>query len=179
MRFVKAITLFLVSCTLIACGEPAADISKPSNYNKNGIDFSYPSNWEVTEDSQVEDVRYLFIETPGDAIVIMQLYTQENASDLQEYAEWFSSVSKEETPLAERITKNFSTVVLKTNNGSIKGVRENFSIKLVGINIPHRIDYYRINGKQYAAYIICQSATEDLKKVAPGFALITKSFKFE
>ena len=59
------------------------------------------------------------------------------------------------------------------------GIRNQFSAKVMGIEMPHVQDFYAIESESRVAYLSSQVAEEDLEKVKDGFELIPKSFHFE
>lgn len=175
MKTLQTISLLCILIIIAAC-EQNADTSKPLNYAKDTISFAYPENWTVTEDKQEDDVRYLFIETPGDAIVLVQIYPIQDAVSLKEYAEWFSKEVIKETPVAERSVGNFEDINRTINGVTLTGMRQKFSITLLGIDVPHTAEYYRIEKGNKVAFLISQTASEDLAKVNGGFELLLGTF---
>ena len=69
------IALFL----FVGCGERNAATDNPTSYSKAGLEFEYPGNWTVTEDTQQAGLRFLIVESPGDAVVIIQIYPTDDA----------------------------------------------------------------------------------------------------
>lgn len=178
MRFRTLTILIITLVTLTGC-ERAADISSPAFYEKQNIRFSHPGNWDVTEDVTQVDIRYLFVESPGDAIFIAQIYKKEDAVSLNEYAKWFSEQSKQETPFGDIGGNSFSQVSKQMLSGTHAGIKETFAIELLGETVPHVREYYSVETDTKVAFLISQTATEDLAKVEPGFDLIYGSFDME
>lgn len=168
--------IFILS--LFGC-EKTADISSPLRYEKQSIRFSYPANWKVTEDVEQSNFRYLFVESPGDALFTAFIYSKQDALSLSEFAAWFSEQAKQETPIGNIDKNSFSAAEKATMSGIKTGIRESFSIVLLGQQIPHIREYYFINASNKVAFLISQTATEDLTKVEPGFNLIFSSFVVE
>ena len=160
---------------VLSC-EKKADISSPKFYEKNKVSFSYPKNWRITEDVEETEMRYIFIETPGDAIFIIQIYSKEEALSLSEYAEWSSEEARKQTPLGMRPKGKFSEIEKKFQSKKLKGIREYMNIIVLSESVPHITDYYKVEYGDKAVFLICQVAVEDLKMVKPGFEIILKSF---
>ena len=61
---------------LVAYGgrERVATVKIPKTYDKDGIQFQLPSNWQVTADSQCDGVRNPSLETPGQATVTTRIF---------------------------------------------------------------------------------------------------------
>ena len=172
-----AISVLLI-CFLLGCERPA-DVASPLMYDHQSIRFSYPANWKVTEDVAQPGFRYLFVETPGDAIFIAQIYSEQNALTLDEFAESFSESTKQEVPIGKIEENAFFEAEKETASGFQPGIRENFNMVLLGEKIPHTREYFSINATDKRAFLISQSATEDWIKVEPGFDLIFSSFVVE
>ena len=160
---------------LVGC-EKTADISSPVKYEKDNISFSYPKNWKVTEDVVQQEVRYLFVESPGDAMFVAQIYAKPDAVSLSEFVEWFSSHSKEEIPIGNISESSFSDI---EETAFSPGIKESFSVSVLGGKVPHIREYYIRESSKKVAFLIAQAATEDLGKVEPGFNLILSSFIIE
>ena len=175
LRYISLLFLFIV----IAACEKSADTSKPVFYSSNGIAFSHPGNWTVTEDEQQEDVRFIIIESPGNALVMAQIYSIQDAVSLKEYAEWFSSEVVKETPIADTSVGKFEQFNTLLNGTRLTGMRQNFSIALLGIDVPHTAEYYRIEKNNRVAFLISQTATEDMDKVDKGFEQLIGSFSIQ
>ena len=172
----KLIILSFFLIGIVGC-EKIADISDPLKYEKENLNFLYPRNWKVSEDIQDKNgLRYLFVESPASAILATQIYSKANASSLREFAEWYSSQRNDEIAIGDIEKTSFSTVEKIVSNHKTKGLREEFTITLLGIDTPHTCEYYIVNSGNKVAFLVSQSATEDLKKVKPGFDLILKTF---
>lgn len=159
---------------LAGCSEPKADLSAPKTHQSGGITFDYPKNWTVTEDEPMPEFHYLFVETPGDALVIYQSYPQEDAIDLLEYVEAFSSETSSAIPIGEMTQGAPKT--LPPSNG-FDWVQEDFSINLLGEKTPHqRIYGSKVLGDR-TLFLVLQVATEDAANVMPGFDLIRSTLR--
>ena len=171
------VLLFFIS----ACSEDQADIKNPLKYNKSDISFSYPSNWEVTEDTEIEGVRFIFIESSGDAITKIEVYSIDESYELKEYVELDIDAFVEEMP--SMITVDGDNEIEEINT-SIKGVEFNgykyeFDISVVGIDVPHVSEFYSFYSPQKAAYFSSQVAVEDLEKVKDGFEQLLSTFSLK
>lgn len=175
MNILKLFTTILIFTSLAAC-EKNADTSIPLNYAKDNISFAYPENWTVTEDKQEDDVRFLSIEAPGDAIVLVQIYSTQDAASLKEYAEWFSKEVIKDTPVVESSVGDFEDIKRTINAVTLTGMRQKFSITLLGTDVPYTAEYYRIENDNRVAFLISQTAAEDLAKVNGGFELLLGTF---
>ena len=162
---------------LYGLAEQKAEVESPLQYDKDGLRFAYPGNWTVTEDQNSDNIRYLFVESPGDAIFVIQVYQEEEAVEIDEYVEWFGAQVKEEIPVGA-IGGSDTTAVRKVVAGEQRdGVKERFSIEIIGTFVPHLREYFRIHLGAHVVFLVGQAATEDWGKVAPGFDLVLQSFE--
>ena len=93
------VSFTLLFSLLLGCFEEVADLSNPKTYNSNQIFFKYPRNWEITDDTFIPAIHNLLIETPGDALVIVQSYQADLAQDLESFSKSFSEDTLLETPV--------------------------------------------------------------------------------
>jgi hypothetical protein len=176
-RKMKPILLFtaLSFLSLFAgCGESQADLSTPKTHNSGAITFDYPKNWKITEDLVTPEIHNLFVESPGDAIVILQSYPTDEADTLAEFSKGFSENAATETPIG---TISKSTFAAIPDSEGYSWIGEEFDIQLLGESVPHRRLYgtKKIGGRQ--VFLIFQVATEDYPKAEKGFQLIRDSLR--
>src|SRR4029450_6866975 len=187
----KPLTLIaavLASLFSLACEGPA-DVHQPQSYSRDGISFDYPRNWSVTEDVvQPGDsqFRYLFVESPGSAIVIVQRHKPASDQSVEEFAADFQRNAAKETKDLARIG---SLTLFNAGGGSTgsvhsvvagtlrEGVEQHFSVSAAGEQVPHMFRAFKVDTGTATTFLLVQSSTEDWNLVAPGFDLIFTSFK--
>lgn len=174
MKKLMLVFLFTLSGLL-----SAAEMSSPATYDKDNLSFSYPNDWKVTEDAEEDNVRYLFVENSGDSILIAQIYAKDEAVSLKEYAEWFSSQTQQEVSMGSFSESSYSDIELTAVTPARKGLLEEFSVSLLGMEVPHIRKYFTLESADKVAFLVVQSATEDLSGVEVGFDLILKTFSVE
>ena len=74
--FFPCAAALLALAFLTSCGEPKAKTDQPLKYNQGGMSFQFPGNWKVTDVTQDASVHFLFVESPGDATLIIQLFSE-------------------------------------------------------------------------------------------------------
>jgi hypothetical protein len=167
------LTLFLFSC-LTGCFEEAADLSEPKSYGANQITFQYPKNWQITDDSFSPAVHNLFIQTNGEAIVIVQSYQSDIAEDLKTFSKNFSESAKSETGLGKISVSKLEAI---PESSGFESMKEEWELTILGESVP----FQRIYGTKKIAdrqvFIIFQVAEEDYLKAVPGFHLIRDTLK--
>src|SRR4030095_3754404 len=166
----------IISFALVSC-ERTANVTQPKAYNKDGIQFQYPDNWKVTADSQNESMRHLVIETPGEAILIIQVFTPDDSVPMSDFVREFSSNAQQELP--RFATSTASTFGEPEERDGYKSVSEQFSIKAVGEGVPHTRIYKQKRFGSKMIYVVSQVASEDEDLVGAGFDQITSSLQYD
>ncbi len=135
--------LIMISAAILltGCDEPEADITVSQTKQSGHITFSYPKNWKIAEESITPKIQYIFVETPGKALAIIQSYPVEQADDLITFSKDFSASASTEMPAGKIESSEFSK--LPDANG-YSWIREDFKVSLLGQSVPHR----RIYGKK-------------------------------
>ena len=165
--------LFLSGC------EKAADISSPLKYSQDKLSFSHPGNWKMTQDEMQNNFRFIFVESPGDAIMTILVFPEKGDESLQDFASRFSASAREATPVGTLSEGVFTEKERIFKNKKLKGLHEKFSITLLGTDVPHIREFYSIESKNAVAYLIPQTASEDAQKTEPGFELILSTFSIQ
>ncbi|WP_394225186.1 hypothetical protein [Pseudoalteromonas spongiae] len=171
------VLLFFIS----ACSEKPADMNNQLKYEKDGLSFSYPANWEVTEDFVNEDVRFVFVESPGDAIIKIEVYPTEQSFELKEFVELDVEALMKEIPSILELDSDNEIKEIKTsiNGTEFHGLKYEFNISVVNIDVPHVSESYSFPSHEKVAYLTNQVAKEDLGKVNGGFKQVLATFKIE
>ena len=181
----KNITLGL--CLLLlpffsAC-EKMADIASPQSYSKDGISFRYPGNWKITEEEVFEGLgdktKIINVESPGDAIVLICYYGFEVDQTLEGFAKEFTESMKGEIPLGKLGESRFSGITREGKAGQLQGVRNKVEIIFAGESIPHIQEFFALRKQGKTAFIVCQSAEEDIEMTEPAFRQIVGSLELE
>jgi hypothetical protein len=169
------LSIFLLFWCFSGCFEQAADISIPKDYDSNQISFKYPKNWEITQDYYTPAVHNLFVETAGDALVILQSYQSDLAEDLESFSKSFSASSRTDNPIGEAsLGHKFENI---PKEAGYEWIREQFEISLLGVSVPHRRIYGTKKIADRQIFLIFQVATEDYSKAEPGFRLIRDTLR--
>jgi hypothetical protein len=168
----------LILIALTGCGEyeKSAWTEDPINYEKNSLSFNYPRNWKVTEDEQYEEYRLIYVETPGETMVVIQVYPDSVTLDMQEYAREFSRETNENTTTAKFSESNFSSVVKKNRSESLK---ERFSVKFLGVSVQFTRHYKCKNINGHPCVFIFHVPDEDHSMVESGFKQIVSTFDYD
>lgn len=160
---------------LLATGcEKVAEVDAPRKYAKDGIAFDYPGNWTVSEEAFADlNWKLIDVESPGDAFVMITVFGFEDGSTLREYVKSF--LEEIEMPVGKVENLELAEITAKGKAGLLKGLRNRMQLSLMGVNVPHTQEFYRIECTEGVVYVVCQSAEEDLKMTGPAFKQILGS----
>ncbi|MGO1069953.1 hypothetical protein [Lysobacter sp. CA199] len=156
---------------LAACGEPAANVAQPKPYDRLGVHLQIPGNWKLSDDQRIASMHYLTVESPGSAIFIAMVQS-DGARELEEFARSFSAEADKQTPSMLKRESRFDLSAFTEGT-----IRERYVVSIAGVKVPHLREYRKITGAHRTAFLITQSAEEDLKQTQPGFDLLVKSFQ--
>ena len=176
---ILSILVILSFAFLVSSCEKIAETGKPQQYKGDGFSFTYPGNWNISEDVDEEGMRYLIVESPGNAIFLAQVYDEETAPDLDTYAQWYSDQAKTQMPFGTaepgKRTKNERRI-----DGELRsGLYERFDVRLAGTRTPQILEYYRVDSGGKAYILVSFVPDTDLDQVSPGFDQIFGSFVTE
>lgn len=149
-------------------------------YEKNGLSFSFPNNWQITEDTILEDGRRLVnIEDSDDTLFIITLLKSGYSIDLGEYSEDFIKGLASNIPIGKVSMVKSSEADRIINDQKYKGIRKKYSVTLVGEDIPHTIDFFLITQQDADAVIIIQAPDEDWSIADKEIQIIADSLKIK
>lgn len=163
-----------LSLLLGACGEPPADLANTKTHEAAGFAFDYPGNWRVSEGVSNSDILFLFVETPGDAVTIIQAYPKDSVDGLEAFSRGFSQTATQQTPIATVGGLNFTPL---PEIDGFECVMETFAVSLLSESIPHQRTYCSKIIDDRRIFLIFQVATEDKDRANGGFSLIRSTFR--
>ena len=163
--------LLALAWLLAGCGERAADLEHPRRYDAPGLRLQVPGNWRIGEDRRIGQVQYLTVESPGSALFVA-IVGSGRGQELDTFARSFAAEADRQLPPSSVPGHRFE------RGGFAEGaIRERFSLRLGGVDVPHRREYRKVTGARRSAFLITQGAEQDLDKTQPGFDLLLRSFE--
>ncbi len=170
---VAAFALLLVNC---GGAEQAtrADTDHPTTYAKDGLTFQVPGNWSVTEDEDFPTHRFVLVEEPGNALVVMQLFPFHQPADIAALARDFAA----STAIASKPWPQESTFGTPGTAGGYETLREAFTLRVLASTVPHTRDYRLKAYGDRMCFIVAQVADEDRANVKSGFEQIARSMDY-
>ena len=157
--------------------ERVATVKTPKTYEKDGIHFKHAGNWRVTSDFQRDGVRFLFLETPGEATVTIQIYLATEALEIEDFAHQYSSNVRGEMP--RYLVVGNSTFAGPEDVSGYRSITEQFSVSALGQEVPHIRFYKQKQFGNKVVFVVCQVPNEDEDFVAVGFDQIMSSLQYE
>jgi hypothetical protein len=168
-------------------GEPPADLSARNTYDQHGVRFEYPGNWRLAEEvttGEGVEARLLTIETPGDAVVLIHDIRPPSAMTLAEFSSTYQQGMRDQLQgvtggLLELTDLGSEPLTRSLLGQEVAGVRERYTIFVLGKSIPHTLDLYPANGGEHTVVVVTQVADEDRRQVELGFDLILDTLAVE
>ena len=160
-------------------------------YKKDGVQFSYYSNWSIAKDAPViekPDIRLVHIEGPHHAVVSLICVPPSSAQTLEQFADAVAtrrgtaiekklSVGSLKTAAVEKGTSE--SVVLRVGGNDQTGIRQRFTIDLLGQQIPHETMFFMLRGTKHKILIMSQVAVKHLDAARPAIQLILDSLRVD
>jgi hypothetical protein len=198
------VTTLLVAVTTLAhwsCESPP-DLRSLRAYSRDGVSFNMPGNWSVTEDKAEEGsgFRYLFIEAPGNPIMIIWHFEPPSEVTLEEFSESYLESVLEETssmtmgeaiegteyiglgnvtPFSSEEGASSTRTVQNISGTERDGVEFSYSISAFDETVPHRVWMFRVSSPKAVTFLAAQAAVEDWDLALPGFRVVFRSLKIE
>ncbi len=178
-HFKSVLYLSIILVSMFGCGERSAEIKNSNSYFKSGVSFEYPGNWKITEDVEDDDYRYIFVESPGDAISTIQIYSKRDSFSLLEFVKMDIENFKSNMPKIFSLSDKgkILEITRSVEGKTFNGYKYKFTLSVFGVDVPHISEFYMLQSDTENSYIKNQVAVEDLDKVEVGFMQIIRNFE--
>lgn len=164
------------------------ETSIPSTtYDEKGLLFDYPSDWTVLEDSVQDSTRYVFIESPDEALSIIQIFKIDEAPSLEDFSFSYSEQTQVAPVTAEGESidvqpsatpqSEFMSITRDLNGVSYDWVVETFPGNVEGVDTNDYREYFRKDSEHYAAFLINQVDNDALSKHEGSFEMIFRTLQ--
>src|SRR5713101_4850238 len=180
---VPGILMLLVIAAVACVHRPAV----PMKYEKDGLSFTYFSDWRIKEDKLVADgrARVITIEGPENGVMTVSRLSAGNAISIDEYAhileEKRSEVLKRQfggvLPISTERTHT-ETTVGRIAGETRSGLTQVFSVRLLGIDVPHMANLFMVEQGGRKWIFMAQAPSAKWIKVQSGFQKIFDSVAF-
>jgi hypothetical protein len=185
-------SLMLIALALLVSAF-GCSLHKPvvKQYQKDGIHFSYFSNWTIVKDAAVAgkpDVRAIHIEGPNNAVVSLICVPILSEQTLEDFAaavaenrgaaiEGKLSVGPLKTAAVSKGTSAPTTG--RIGGKEQQGILQRFSVNLLGTEVPHEARFYALRGQRLKIWIMSQVATDKEAGTRGASELILDSLAIE
>ncbi len=169
------------ACQTVKYGHPGTKVEKEivgKIYDKNGVKFLYPKDWQIVEDkiSEKGSILASLADAPF-CLVNIKVISSEIPMDLRREAEYADkkmqrSVEKSFGDRTSGINRNFQ-------GRNHEGIRLKSSFSTDVATIPDTTDFFLIKGQKSNALVIINSDDADWKTANKEFQFILDSLKFE
>jgi hypothetical protein len=123
------------------------------------------------------------IENQTDALFIIHSYRKQQADEqpiaLDRYASWNAGSRQEAMTGGRRDLGSFNPINLNIDGQHYAGIRNEFSARLLHVEVPHRSDYFLLHSDQRVAYASSQAPSAQTQELAADFALLLGSIRLE
>lgn len=177
-KSISNIGLSLLVCLLLAgCTEKSPDLDNPLTFEQGSLSFSYPGNWKIMENRKDGDVWHINIESPGTAVITMNIFDETDTISAEEYAE--SVMENFQETFDGFMTVDKKTVAHRTTKSGeeLNIVSYYYTLDIATIKVPHLQRYRKLVSGTQSLYMMTQIPIEDKKLTSPGFKLINSSIK--
>jgi hypothetical protein len=179
------VALVALAFGLIACRPRTVEV-----YQKDGLRFSHHSDWKIEKDNPLAGApgtRMITVEGPDSTLLLLLLFPASSTVDLAHFAENVASkrVDAIEKKLSVGSIKDGQAtsgtsqeVRVRIAGQETKGIRQDFTLKLLGHPVPHQAFFYLVRGGNSKVVIMTQAATENLNAAQPSWQLIFDTLAF-
>ena len=169
------------SCQAVKYGHPGTKVEKEiigKIYDKNGVKFSYPKDWEIVEDkiSEKGGILISLVDVPF-CLINIKVYSSEIQMDLRREAEYVDK--KMQRSVEKAFGDRTSTIDRNFQGQNREGMRLKGSFSTPDVTLPDTTDFFIIEGQKSKALIIINAGDADWKVADKEFQFILDSLKFD
>ncbi len=144
----------------------------PSYYSLQGIHFTVPDGWVVSEDDLNETVRGITLGPPTHGACMVDLYRAEQAPPLDKYIQKQVRQFAEALPVGFKVVDGPHSSIEKARHqgGEVLGTTVKLVIRSWWLTRSHSIDsYFRLELGSQIAMCSLRSDQEDVSTLRPAF----------
>lgn len=150
-------------------------------YDRDGVKFSYPDNWKVTDDSVLENGnRFISLEDADDSTLTISLATAGQTFDPEEFATDVVKGIRTDLELAEDAVSGGIGTSRRIGGKTREGSRYRFDRKLLGMEVPFTVDLFLLvrEPEEGDAMILLQAPDQDRKAADKEFQVVLDTLRF-
>lgn len=191
-REVLSISLVMAVALAVPLGscKRGPNVKSLNTFDEDGISFSYPKNWKISRDSKLGSTggaRLVMVEGASDEVAIITALPQYGGGmSLPQYVDTMASGRTKEAKKmfkigsVETVSSGESTrspIFSTFGEKKLEGLGEEFSIAVLGHPVPHRANYFLIDGEGSRTFLVAQAPKERFAAAEPGFAVVFSSLR--
>jgi len=163
-----ALSLFAFMALLISCQNSA-----PTVFNKNGVSFSYPSDWAISDEEAFDAGYYVSIDRDGfSSSGLVTLTWVDQILDLNDHLEFYKNEFRENA-----IYKNSDLTFNEKKETEFNGIPAlAVSYTVTILTVKHEGKMYAFNDDNRTYLVVKQGATDDRAQNESGFKSIEETF---
>jgi len=181
MRCVRRFAVLWLALLSMACQDPAIDLTEPASFSGHHVTFSHPRVWSVETRDVGDGWSVIFVEGGGSELHTVVVMPEDEFDGITAFAEGHAAEMSAQIPVGEVSESTWGDVESADVDGPPGGqsLGEQFSITLMGQEVPHVRIYFSAPGTGRVAMLISQASTDEIERVLPGFDLIVSTFTIE
>ena len=169
--------LLWMSSVLQAC--ESAHAADGCQYDGRGIQFTYPSDWKISDEGGWFGPSYVFVENEDSGIVMLLIFPADETKPLKKFAVEYSVEARGELLMGSFEEGVFSESQRVAGETQHEGVKEEFDMLFMQERYPHTREYYVVESTEKSVYLIMQVMNDELKEGERGLDQILGSLKIK
>jgi len=164
---------------LAACSSSRA----VKTYHKNGLRFSYPSDWFVTTDMRLPGnagVREVVINGPDHALLLLFCFPEATHVTLESFA---ASAAKGRDGVVKKklggAPFTARAVTARIAGQESPGIEQAFDLEILGQTLPHQASYYLVHVAGFKVVVGAQAAQQHLATAQPSWQKVFDTLALE
>jgi hypothetical protein len=174
-RMKPAVLFLAVVILLTNCGGKAADTAHGKQYANHMISFTYPGNWEVSDEQILNYPYYVEVKTNINSFSVIYIVESMDDPGLQDFAGRYIDFYSTEMDKNRLWEAGKSAVGEITRTPDYESITERFILKKIQASSPRTRFYRRKAGTDFVCYVVSQAPDVELSLVAAGFDQIAKT----
>jgi len=169
-------------------GEPKADVVNRLEFDRDGLSFDYPGNWETQVERETVEggvtLTSVFVQAKrGNAMVIVQQFSpavpvdydmlvSEFVKGVQEGMPGFASAKQLDGGQWPELTR-------KLVDSERPGRQVHYAAEVLGESVPHTVEIFFVEAEDRTVVVYTQVPDEDRSKAEAGFNLVMDTLALE
>jgi len=170
----------------VACSRPVV-----KQYEKDGVRFSYYSNWLIAKDAPIDghpDMRSIQLQGPSHAVISLICEPSSSPQTLEQFADGVAArrgaaierkLSLGDIKTAQVTRGSSHPATGKIAGRARQGIMQQFSVELLGQQMPHHSWFYLVEGARCKMMIMYQIADTNAAEMQEGSNLILQTLAIE